>query len=102
MFLIRIAGTLNSSVQKDILEKAHYYLVIYLCLKQQWYGIVRNRRHVMGKDEITVTTIRLAKEIISNDTVIIGIKASHQKQTNRIFTLISYLNCFIYFKGKAS
>lgn len=26
----------------------------------------------MGKDEITVTTIRLAKEIISNDTVIIG------------------------------
>lgn len=26
----------------------------------------------MGKDEITVTNIRLAKEIISNDTVIIG------------------------------
>lgn len=32
MFLIRIAGTLNSSVQKDIFEKAHYYLVIYFRL----------------------------------------------------------------------
>lgn len=44
----------------------------------------------MGKDEITVTTIRLAKEIISNDTVIIGTSFPPQKkQTNRIFTLNS-------------
>ena len=46
----------------------------------------------MGKDEITVTTTRLAKEIISNDTVIIGtsfLTKKKKKQTNRIFTLIS-------------
>ena len=45
----------------------------------------------MGKDEITVTTTRLAKEIISNDTVIIGTSFLTKKknQTNRIFTLIS-------------
>lgn len=36
---------------------------------------------MIGKDEITVTTIRLAKEIISNDTVFIGTSVSpHPKK----------------------
>ena len=53
----------------------------------------------MGKDEITVTTIRLAKEIISNDTVIIGtsVPPPPQKKTDQenfhtyLFGLIVYL-----------
>lgn len=53
----------------------------------------------MGKDEITVTTTRLAKEIISNDTVIIGTsfltkkkkKTDQQNFHTYFFGLIVYL-----------
>ena len=53
----------------------------------------------MGKDEITVTTIRLAKEIISNDTVIIGTSFPPQKNRPTEFShLILWFNCLFVSK----
>ena len=55
----------------------------------------------MGKDEITVTTIRLAKEIISNDTVIIGtsVPPPPKKNRPREFSHLSlWFNCLFVSK----
>lgn len=55
----------------------------------------------MGKDEITVTTTRLAKEIISNDTVIIGTSFLTKKKKNRpteFSHLFLWFNCLFVSK----